>query len=84
MPPNQKHTRAFTYEPQRIAQECIKRQGERTGEQATPLLPFLSTSYVTALFGGGISGGVCALKVIRAEDQKHRIADAKPFLAQRC
>lgn len=23
MPPNQKHTRAFTYEPPRIAEECI-------------------------------------------------------------
>lgn len=31
MPPNQKHTRAFTYEPPRIAQECIT--SEATGQE---------------------------------------------------
>lgn len=28
MPPNQKHTQAFTYEPLRIAQECITSEQE--------------------------------------------------------
>ncbi len=64
MPPNQKHTQAFTYEPPRIAQECITseargRQSKKAGSSG-PLyvLPFLSTSHVAALLGGGeISGG---------------------------
>lgn len=68
MPPNQKHTPAFTYEPRRIAQECTT--GGRTAEieSALWLLPFLSTSHVTALLAGGqISGRV---KVIKAEDEE--------------
>lgn len=54
MPPNQKHTRAFTYEPPRIAQECITSEtGGREGQKVGSSGPFLSTSHVTALLRGG-------------------------------
>ena len=54
MPPNQKHTRAFTYEPPRIAQECITSEtGGREGKKVGSSGPFLSTSHVAALLQGG-------------------------------
>jgi len=96
VPANPKHTRPFTYEPPRIAPECIAREaGGRERRKAgssgpTPPLPFLSTLHVASLSGGGgceisvcvcvRAGGEGGLKVIRAEDQKRRTADTKPFL----
>lgn len=39
MPPNQKHTQAFTYGPPRIAQECItsKARGRVSTKASRPL-----------------------------------------------
>lgn len=58
MPLNQKHTWTFTYEPPRIAQECVAGERGSRPRRATPPLAFLSTSRVAGLPGGRGGGGV--------------------------
>lgn len=85
MPPNQKHTQAFTYEPPRIAQECITRQARgRESKGAGSSGPLHRCHFfplhmsLPCWWGYDKWGWV--VKVIKAEDQKRRMADIKPVL----
>lgn len=85
MPPNQKHTQAFTCEPLRTAQECITRKANGRESKEAALVGHSAVAiyfHFTCHCPVTRAGAGAGVKVIKAEDQKRRVADAKLTLLE--